>query len=248
MANLNRQTATITAVGQTRLTTNANYVRTFVFELSGTYVGTVQVQTSIDGTTWRNVTSATAVVNINTGAYVASGNVSVAGVYAVDVSTVMYVRVISTAFTSGTMNLQSIVTENGNLMPSAMPITGAITGTVTANQGTLATGTMYNLVSAATTNAAIVRNAAANLFELTLSNPTATPVFVKFYNKATAPAPATDVPVMTIPVPANSFQNFSFGAQGKRFLTGVGIAVTANGASNDNTAAVAGVLINATYV
>ena len=247
MANLNRQTATINANGQVRLSTNADYVRTFVLDVTGTFVATVQVQTSVDGDTWRNITSSTAIVNITTGAYATSGNITAAGTFAVDVSSVAFVRVISTAYTSGTVNIQSMVTENGNLAPSAMGVT-VTSGTVTANQGTLASGTAISVVSAATTNASNQKSTAGNLFEVTASNPTATAAYLKFYNKATAPTVGTDVPVMTIPVPANSFVSYIPGGQGKRFTTGIGIALTGAITAADTTAAVAGVQIHGTYI
>lgn len=130
--------------------------------------------------------------------------------------------------------------------------TQTISGTVTANSGTLTAGTTYNLVSAATTNAAVVKASAGSLYELTISNTTATPAYVKFYNKATAPTVGTDVPVLTIPVPATAANagtiDIQFGVVGKRFATGIGIAVTGAVTAVDTTATVAGIQINATYI
>ncbi len=102
------------------------------------------------------------------------------------------------------------------------------------------------MTAAATTNAAVV-SSAGNLFTLTASNPTATPCYVKLYNKTTAPTVGTDVPVMTIPVPATSFQKVDLGQIGHRFTSGISIAVTAGPLANDTAAAVAGVQIMATY-
>lgn len=120
--------------------------------------------------------------------------------------------------------------------------------TITANQGTLASGTNYNAVTTASTNGASVKASAGNLFELTASNPTATPAFLKLYNKASAPTVGTDVPIVTIPVPANSNVAIPFGSQGKRFATGIAVAVTGAIGATDTTNAVAGVQINATYI
>ena len=252
MANLNQQTGQITANGQTILQTNVDTVRTFVFDVSGTFVATAQVQTSIDGTNWRNVTSSTAILNLNTGAFLPSGNITAAGLYAIDVSAVLLVRIISTAYTSGTANFVSIVTVNGNMQPSAASVAATVSGTVTANQGTLLTGTTYNLVTAATTNAASVKSTAGNLFELTISNPTATAAYVKLYNKASAPTVGTDVPVLTIPVPATAAGvgtvTLNLGILGKRFATGIALAVTGAAVATDTTATVAGIQINGTYI
>lgn len=120
--------------------------------------------------------------------------------------------------------------------------------TVTANQGTLQAGTTYNLVTTASTNTAAIKASAGNLYEFVVSNPTATPIYVKLYNKATAPTLASDVPVLTIPVAANSTVPLNFGTLGKRFATGIAIAATGAIGATDTTNAVAGVQINGTYI
>ncbi|QCQ16992.1 hypothetical protein [Microbacterium sp. RG1] len=106
--------------------------------------------------------------------------------------------------------------------------------------------TPFNHVTTASTNAALIVAGDRTLYELTVFNPTATPVFVKLYNKASTPAPATDVPLVTIPVAAGTLVAYEFGSEGKDFALGIGRAVTANAPSNDNTAAVAGVIISGT--
>lgn len=123
--------------------------------------------------------------------------------------------------------------------------TQAVSGTVAT---TTASGTQYTVVTAASTNAAVIKSSAASLFEISISNPTATPAFVKLYNKTTAPTVGTDVPVLTVPAPANDVTTLMFGTLGKRFATGLGIAVTAAIAANDTAVAVAGIQIHGTYV
>ena len=132
---------------------------------------------------------------------------------------------------SGTWNIGTVTT-----------VTAAAATTTPAN------GTSYNAVSAASTNATSVKASAGNLFEITASNVTATATFVKLYNKASAPTVGTDVPVLTISVPANTTVAMQFGSQGKRFATGIALAVTAAAAATDTAAAVAGVQLNATYI
>lgn len=111
---------------------------------------------------------------------------------------------------------------------------------------TASVGTMYSLTTTASTNAANIRNAKAVLGEVTISNVTATACYVKFYNKSSSPTVGTDIPVLTIPVPANTTVNMAFGL-GKAFSTGLSIAVTAGAAATDTANAVAGVQISATY-
>ena len=127
-------------------------------------------------------------------------------------------------------------------------ITLTTSTTITANQGTLQAGTNYNAVTTASTNAASVKASAGNLVELTISNPTATPIYVKLYNKASAPTVGTDVPVLTVPVAANSTVPVALGSQGKRFATGIAIAATGAIGATDTSNAVAGVQINGTYI
>lgn len=130
--------------------------------------------------------------------------------------------------------------------------TQTISGTVTANWGTLTAGAAYSLTTAATTNAGAIKAGVGSIYELTISNPTATPAYVKFYNKSGAPVVGTDVPVLTIPVGAAgtdaAFVQLDFGTVGKRFTTGISIAATGAAVSSDTTAAVAGVQVSLTYI
>jgi len=125
-------------------------------------------------------------------------------------------------------------------------VSGGIT-TVTANEGTPVSGTQYNVVTAASTNGALIKSTAGNFMEISISNLTAATIYVKLYNKATAPTVGTDVPVLTIPVSAGAFSAFQFGRFGKRFPTGIGIAVTGAAAATDTTVIAAGAQINGTY-
>ncbi len=235
---------TITANGQSVATIDVDGFRTYGFAVTGAMVATLRVQVTIDDVNWQTLSGNSTLLNSVTGAWVAAATVTTAGLYVLDVSSYTGVRITSTAWTSGNPVIVAFASDTGNINPAA---TQSVSGTVTANQGTLVTGTTYNLVTAASTNLVNARSTAGNLFEITVSNPTATPSFVKLYNKATAPVVASDVPVLTIPVPANSVQALSFGAQGKRFATGISLAATGAIAATDATATVAGIQINATH-
>lgn len=72
-----------------------------------------------------------------------------------------------------------------------------------------------------------------------LSNANAAAVFVKLYDKATAPS-NSDTPVLTIRVPAGSSANLlipqnSVGGDGIAFQQGIGLRATTGVADNDNT-------------
>ena len=182
-----------------------------------------------------------------------TGNLSAQPVYGwkLSVSALKRVRVRATARTSGTQSWRfaqgAYATEPipGTQVSATQPVSGTVTITNP-------TGTTYNVVTAASTNSAVVKATAGTLYEITISNPTATAAYVKLYNKATAPTVGTDVPVMTIPVPATSATTMpialTFGQVGKRFAAGIGIACTAAAVATDTGVSVVGIQINATYI
>ena len=252
-------TGNITAVAGTVAADVASASNVTMY-VTGTFAGhNCTFEASIDGgTTWFGVQAVR--TNANT-IEATTGVLGAAPAYAwkLSVNSFTNVRVRATAHTSGTaawrIQPSSMATEPGPAVPvhsvtqSGTWNIGTVT-TVTAAAATTtpANGTSYNAVSAASTNATSVKASAGNLFEITASNVTATATFVKLYNKASAPTVGTDVPVLTISVPANTTVAMQFGSQGKRFATGIALAVTAAAAATDTAAAVAGVQLNATYI
>lgn len=130
------------------------------------------------------------------------------------------------------------------------PVSGTLTsaGTTTATPVTGINTKIASLVTTASTNADFIKASAANLYEVTFSNVTATAMYVKFYNKITAPTVGTDIPVATFPVAANATVTYEFGSVGKRFATGLAIAVTGAAAATDTSVAAAGMQISGTYL
>ena len=252
-------TGNITAVAGT-LAADVASASNVTMYVTGTFAGhNCTFEASIDGgTTWFGVQAVR--TNANT-IEATTGVLGAAPAYAwkLSVNSFTNVRVRATAHTSGTaawrIQPSSMATEPGPAVPvhgvtqSGTWNIGTVT-TVTAAAATTtpANGTSYNAVSAASTNATSVKASAGNLFEITASNVTTTATFVKLYNKASAPTVGTDVPVLTISVPANTTVAMQFGSQGKRFATGIALAVTAAAAATDTAAAVAGVQLNATYI
>jgi hypothetical protein len=104
-------------------------------------------------------------------------------------------------------------------------------------------------LSAATTNATSVLARAAKLHGMLIINTTATLYYLKFYDKASAPTVGTDVPVMTVPIPASTTGAGIAaadvgGADGVQFYLGLAFALTAGIADADVAAAATGVAIN----
>lgn len=169
----------------------------------------------------------------------ATGNLSAQPIYAweLSVNALSRVRVRCTARTSGTQNwLFKLGTYATEPIPAAqVTATQAVSGTITANQGTIATPTASNINSAATTNANIIKGSAGSVYNIAISNVSASPRYVKLYNKATAVTVGTDVPVLTIVIPASSLVQNNFGILGHRFTVGISLAITGSAADNDTT-------------
>ena len=110
--------------------------------------------------------------------------------------------------------------------------------------------TPYKLISLATTNANVVKASGGNLYSIVAIGLTSTVRYLKLYNKATAPTVGTDVPLMTIPVPANT-QGAGISipfSMGVNFPLGIAIAITSGLADTDTGAILANdVVLNLTY-
>jgi hypothetical protein len=238
-------TGTITANGQTVFVDCSRFSNLMIHckgtfsTVNVTFEGSLDSTNGTDGT-WFAVQAIRS--NANT-IETTTGNLSAAPAYAweLSVNALKYFRVRATAWTSGTQTWTMIpgtyATEPipGAQVTSAQAVTLTST-TVTAS--TPATPTASNISSAATTNATSVKNSAGTAYSVTASNTGASPAYVKLYNKASAPTVGTDVPVLTMAIPASGTVNVSFGSQGHRFATGIALAIT-NGAADSDTAAVA---------
>jgi len=168
------------------------------------------------------------------------------------VNAVRWFRVrCTTSVTNNAIALWTIIrgTYASEPIPGIQPhaVTGSgtfnVSGSVTANSPT---GTGFALISAASTNATLLRSSPCNLFELSVFNPTGFEVYIKLYDKASAPIVGTDVPIATI---SPNFTNVHiFGRLGKRFTTGLAIAMTQEAQANNTTPVSAGVQVSGTYI
>jgi hypothetical protein len=107
--------------------------------------------------------------------------------------------------------------------------------------GTAQDGWMpFRLLSAATTNATSVKNAAALLGFIYAVNLNAAVRYLKLYNKASAPTVGSDTPIATLPIPASTTgAGFVLPIpNGVQFTTGLALAIT-TGVADADTGAVA---------
>jgi hypothetical protein len=99
----------------------------------------------------------------------------------------------------------------------------------------------HHKVAGASNNATVLKNAPGTLSSVHIFNASAAIRYVKFYDKPTLPAPATDAPVKVYGVPAGG--NVTMSSLGAGFLTGIGYATVTGIADNDNTPVAAADLV-----
>lgn len=233
----------------TLMTPNGDYGSAAI-QVTGTYTGALTVQVTLDGANWVALGGTTALVNINTAATAANIASATQGIFQLDTSGFAGIRVTALAAVTGTATVTICATEGSGVIGIDTPVVlaagAAAVGTVTVTQPS---PLAINLNSAATTNATSTKATAGSLFEISASNMTAAIKYLKFYNKASAPTVGTDVPVLTIPIPANGVYAAEFGANGKRFTTGIAFAITGAQAIADATAVAAGdVQVHGSYI
>lgn len=226
---------------------------TIAVQVTGTYTGALSLQGTVNGTNWITL-GGNVFQQVTTGALSATITSGTQSIFLAGVGALTKVRITGLAAMTGTATI-TIRGVDGNSMVALdgpIPAGSAAIGSVTVASGavtvTPVTATAYSVVTTASTNGANIKNAAGTLHEVTVSNVTATPIFVKFYNKASAPTVGTDVPILTIPAAANSVVAVPLGPVGKRFSTGIAIAATGVITAADATNAVALVQISASYV
>lgn len=105
----------------------------------------------------------------------------------------------------------------------------------------------FRQVSAATTNVARVKAIGANLTGALILNTNAAARYVKLYDQTDAPVVGTDVPALTIEVPASSQLPLSW-PNGVSFARTMWMATTTGVADNDATAVGAGDLYTQLFV
>jgi hypothetical protein len=91
----------------------------------------------------------------------------------------------------------------------------------------------YRNLSVGTTGA-VVKSAKGAIFEYYIYNNSAAVLYLKLYDKATAPT-SSDTPIRTYPIPATNGANLCV-TDGIQFLNGISIRCTTGVADNDTGA------------
>lgn len=185
---------------------------------------------------WHQVTAARTNANVAeavVSAFGAAVNTALPHAWELTVVGWAMMRVRVTSLTSGELAVQ-LAASRAALDPAPVVASHGVTSTPQA-------GTSHKGVTTAAAPAGVLlSNAGTSLFELSIANTTSGAICVKLYDKATAPTVGTDVPMHTVVVDAFATPALQFGAVGKRFATGLGIAITAGPAATDTAAVGAG--------
>jgi hypothetical protein len=207
-------------------------------QLVGTWAATVSFQGSNDGGTFYPI------VTSNPSGGQAIGESSTTENRLVKVPTIYkFVRIRVTAYTSGIVEGVAFGHRDENssgLIAAIGPVTlNPETTKKIGNVGIAQSGstvTYQKFISDTTTNATAVSSVPANISILHMENSGDGVRYVKFYNKASAPVVGTDVPLITIGIPAVSSSSFTLPALvGIDFSIGISFAITLGAADSDTT-------------
>ncbi len=192
-------------------------------ELSGTFNASVQLQATLtDGQTWFEIPY----VNTSASNIYSTGPITAGGQYLFPLFAGR-IRARITAYTSGSV-VASVGFGSGTLPVNVL------------DRASLS----FPFISTASTNTQLIGAAGARkLYGYGFQNLTATPAFVKLYNKASAPVLASDIPVAIVQVPANGASPVFTSVLGRVFPLGLAFACTGLVANNDATATAAAQII-----
>lgn len=216
--------------------------------LTGTYVATLKVQgsNSVAGPWFDLVLS----VSGNRGDFAEATTLAFAATFTVHAMS-RYLKVVCSAYTSGSMLVSCFLSDTPMPARGVFATIGSIPNVpLTANSNANST-VLFRRLATADTNLATVKASPGKILGGSVHNLSAAPKFLKLYNKASNPVIGTDVPVMTIPVPANNVITIGdiFSAIGGYFAVGIAIAITGAIGDADATALAANdVVLNLTYV
>lgn len=98
-------------------------------------------------------------------------------------------------------------------------------------------------LSAASTNATLVKTGRTSLRSGIVVNTTSTIYYLKFYDKSTTPTCGTDVPKWTVPLSVSVATSLPI-SDGLQFYSGLGFCITSGIADNDTSSAATGVAVN----
>lgn len=152
---------------------------------------------------------------------------------------------------AGADNQNKLYGVSGRTGTGAVPVpvyvhNGMFNGTA-FDRGVKPNATSRIASAAASVNATSAKGSAGNAFRIFGNNVKASVVYLKLYNKATAPTVGTDTPVITVPLAASSRFDIDLGeANGFYFSTGIAYGLTTDALDAGTTALAAGDILGFT--
>lgn len=139
-------------------------------------------------------------------------------------------------------NLVRLGDGTNNVTVKAASVAPAVTdpALVSSISPNLPAPTMYSVLSAASNNAANIKNSAGRVYSMTLYNASTSIRYVRLYNTNTAPTMGTTTPYIVVAVQPSTSKELAFHLFGMLFSTGISIAITGGATDLDNTAVSAG--------
>ena len=215
--------------------TNLSDVKGFVVYINGTFGGTLTFYNSYNK---KN--------NYTLGCWPLNGGALVTTATAGNAfwcpANVRYIMFGTTAWTSGKLQLQVYSSsEQAPYVQNTQTVSGSVTATVSTTTNIPSTGqgssTYHNQLINSTKYLNSVKTSVGVIGSLCISNSNQTSgYYLKMYNKASAPAPASDTPIFVYYIPANFNDCVDVGAWGIRYTTGIAYTVVKNVAKTDSTA------------
>lgn len=221
-----------------------------IFYFMGTTVQTVTFEQSPDSTNGTDGNWWPVLGSSQTALAAAATTAALTGAhtYRISAPAGSYIRVRSSAYTSGTSAVQAVTTTamaQPQISLGSAAVTVAST-TIAAPLATIAGLTVAKINSAATTNATSTKTSQARLLGWSLTNTSAATKYVRFYNKASAPTVGTDSPLFIVAIPPTENVSHS-NTQPITFAAGLAYAVTGAGTDLDATAVAVGDVIGSFY-
>jgi hypothetical protein len=162
-------------------------------------------------------------------------------------STTTFTSQFATAIDYSEINVEITGGPGHSLPSSAMPVNvqggsiGMTSTTLAPNTGAAGTS-VSKVLSAASTNATLIKNTVARLYGYHFVNTSAAMKYVRLYNLTVAPTVGTSVPFMVIPIPGGQSVDIAH-PHPIAFGTGLSYAITGSFADLDATAVAAGEVI-----
>lgn len=149
---------------------------------------------------------------------------------------------------SNVVDLETYPLPTVNTTSAGTEITANPNGQTTAANSTPVTTAVDNastltsrIISAAASNNATSAKGSAGAVYKVIGFNAGTVTYLKFYNKASAPAPASDTPIFTFYLAANTA--FALDLDGHYFSTGIAYALVTGNSDTDNTSVAAAAVL-----